>query len=306
MTITPSTSHTTTVSACDTYTWTGGNEQTYTESGNYTFVKDCHTETLALTITPSTAHTTTISTCGSYTWSAGNGNTYTESGSYTYVNGCHTETLDLTITPCSSIVNIKMYVQGYYDVETHALRPVKYNQSYSDAIGDYTYGNTTDVENVTVELHDSSDYSLVATTTAMLHTDGTAVATFGTAPTGSYYVVVKGSNILQTWSAAAQTVGATPLTYDFTTLASQAYGDNMIELESGVYGAYSGDLSGPDSVQDDYIDLYDYSNWETDSNNGAFGVYITDLNGDGYVDLYDYSIWELNSNESRYAIYPTL
>ena len=209
-------------------------------------------------------------------------------------------------SPCSSVVNIKMNIQGYYDTDAHAMRPVKYNQSYSDTIGDYTYGNTTDVEGITVELHDASDYSLVATTTAMLHTDGTAVATFGTAPTGSYYVVVKGSNILQTWSATAQTVGATPLTYDFTTSASQAYGDNMIELESGVYGAYSGDLSGLDSVQDDYIDLYDYSNWETDSNNGAFGVYITDLNGDGYVDLYDYSIWELNSNESRYAIYPTL
>ncbi|HQW68509.1 MAG TPA: T9SS type A sorting domain-containing protein, partial [Flavobacterium sp.] len=64
LTVTPNTSNTTVVSACDTYTWAENNE-TYTTSGTYTSVVDCHTETLELTInsaaTPTGSATQTIS-----------------------------------------------------------------------------------------------------------------------------------------------------------------------------------------------------------------------------------------------------
>ncbi|MBF6640213.1 hypothetical protein IVB69_01845, partial [Flavobacterium sp. J49] len=68
LTITPSTSNSTTASACDSYTWSV-NGTTYTASGTYTSVVGCHTETLNLTITPSTSNSTTASACDSYTWS---------------------------------------------------------------------------------------------------------------------------------------------------------------------------------------------------------------------------------------------
>lgn len=90
----------TTVSECDTYTWTVNN-QTYTQSGNYTFVNGCITENLALTITTSTQNSTTASACDSYLWTQ-NGTTYTTSGVYTHVVGCHTEILNLTITTSST------------------------------------------------------------------------------------------------------------------------------------------------------------------------------------------------------------
>jgi len=49
LTITPSTSNTTTASACDSYTWSvDGN--TYTQSGTYSSVSGCHTEILSLVI----------------------------------------------------------------------------------------------------------------------------------------------------------------------------------------------------------------------------------------------------------------
>ncbi|WP_284653844.1 T9SS type A sorting domain-containing protein [Flavobacterium terrisoli] len=99
-TVNPVTTNTTTVSACDTYTWSV-NGTTYTASGTYTSVVGCHTETLELTITPSTNNTTTVSACDTYTWSV-NGTTYTASGTYTSVVGCHTETLELTITPSTN------------------------------------------------------------------------------------------------------------------------------------------------------------------------------------------------------------
>ena len=97
--ITPSTTNTSPISACGTYTW-ANNGQSYTASGTYTgTTANCVTETLDLTITPSMTNTTPISACGTYSW-ANNGQTYTASGTYTGITAnCVTETLDLTITP---------------------------------------------------------------------------------------------------------------------------------------------------------------------------------------------------------------
>ena len=102
LTITPSTTNTTPISACGTYTWLN-NGQTYTASGTYTGATvNCVTESINLTITPSTINTTPISACGSYTW-LNNNQTYTASGIYSGTTAnCVTETLDLTITPSTS------------------------------------------------------------------------------------------------------------------------------------------------------------------------------------------------------------
>nr|WP_294933997.1 LamG-like jellyroll fold domain-containing protein [uncultured Flavobacterium sp.] len=101
VTITPSTSNATTVSACDSYTW-AVNGTTYNASGIYSSVNGCHTETLDLTITPSTSNATTVAACDSYVWAV-NGTTYNASGIYSSVNGCHTETLDLTINSATEV-----------------------------------------------------------------------------------------------------------------------------------------------------------------------------------------------------------
>jgi hypothetical protein len=53
LTITPRTSNTTTVSACESYTWVE-NGTTYSSSGEYSKVTGCNTEILNLTITPRT------------------------------------------------------------------------------------------------------------------------------------------------------------------------------------------------------------------------------------------------------------
>lgn len=91
------TSNSTTITACDTYTW-AVNGTTYTTSGTYTNVVGCHTETLNLTITPSSSlPNEVVSACDSYTWAA-NGTVYTVGGIYTSTTACVTRTLDLTIT----------------------------------------------------------------------------------------------------------------------------------------------------------------------------------------------------------------
>ncbi|MBK8600043.1 MAG: hypothetical protein IPN80_05310 [Flavobacterium sp.] len=112
---------------------------------------------------------------------------------------------------------------------------------------------------------------------------------FSSAPVGSFYVVVRGANSVTTWSASPQIVGAMQLNYDFTTVSTKAYGNNMVEVESGVWAIYSGELSS-----DDIIDLQDFTFWEGKYLEFAFGVEPSDLNGDGLVDTQDYTIWEGN------------
>ncbi len=132
----------------------------------------------------------------------------------------------VTGPPCVSI-NLKLFIEGYYDGAS-TMRPVKNNQDGVSPL--------TDVETVTVELHNAaSPYGVLHTTTTMLKTNGTAVATFSTAPSGSFYISVSGANAIKTWSKLPQTVGGTT-SYDFSTAVTQSYSDSMKNLGAGVFG----------------------------------------------------------------------
>ncbi|MFZ1332708.1 MAG: HYR domain-containing protein, partial [Flavobacteriales bacterium] len=74
----PTTNNTTTITACDNYTWNVDGLE-YTTSGTYTNTVGCHTEILELTITPSIINTSAIAACDTYTWSV-DGVAYTTSG----------------------------------------------------------------------------------------------------------------------------------------------------------------------------------------------------------------------------------
>ncbi|MBK8600042.1 MAG: hypothetical protein IPN80_05305 [Flavobacterium sp.] len=55
----------------------------------------------------------------------------------------------------SSNVNLKLFIEGYYDTSIHAMTTVKANQGVG--------ASTTDVEDLIVELHDASTYTLITT-----------------------------------------------------------------------------------------------------------------------------------------------
>jgi hypothetical protein len=189
------------------------------------------------------------------------------------------------------IVNLKLNIEGYYDTTTHEMRPVKANQGIGSSV--------TDVGDITVELVNPDNHETIATISTVLKTNGTATCNFPTVPHGTYYIVVKHRNAIQTWSATPVLVSAIPITYDFSNDVNKVYGSNTVELESGVYGFYSGDIN-----QDEIIDPSDYSMWETDYNDFSFGNFSTDLNGDGIVDASDYSIWESNYNHFTFSSHP--
>lgn len=182
-------------------------------------------------------------------------------------------------------LNLKLFIEGYYTYAgSGMMRPVAFNKDGVSPL--------TDVENITVELHrTSAPYELVASTTAMLKTNGTLACSFPTASVGSYYIAVKSPNGLETWSASTRSISNVASTYDFTNSANKAYGGNMKNVGGLFFALYSGDFNN-----DGFLDLGDYMFWETDNNAFSSGSYATDFNGDGFVDLADYSLWETNNN----------
>jgi hypothetical protein len=204
-------------------------------------------------------------------------------------------TVTVTVGGSCSIVNLKLFIQGYYDAVNHQMVAAKFNQGVPSA--------TNEVTTLTVQLLNQNSLAVVATTTAELKQDGTAVCGFPTAPNGAFFLKVMTWNTVPTYSKVPVVVSSTPTIYDFTNATSKAAGDNMKLLETGVFGIYSGNFI-INTVQDPNIDNEDYSVWEADYNDGIFNYVATDLNGDANPDNADYSIWEGNYNDGIYEILP--
>ncbi|GEM_PF-2987437 len=173
-------------------------------------------------------------------------------------------------------VNVTVNIEGFWNGKPHVL------------------------DTVTVELHNStSPFAVVDVAKEVITVNGYQTYEFNSAPAGSYYIVVKHRNGLETWSAAPVVMAAGGnYNYDFTTASSQAYGNNMI-LKSGKYCIYSGDAN-----QDGVIDVTDLSLIDNDGFSFASGYLPTDCNGDNVIDLTDLSIADNNASNSIAVIKP--
>ncbi len=193
--------------------------------------------------------------------------------------------------PYKMTLNLKAYIQGYYQ-GSGLMENVLYTQGVIAAPG-------TECDTVQIELRNStSPYNVVSASKQVIKKNGT-VTFSGTATVGqSYYIVIKHRNAIQTWSASPVLLNENT-TYDFTTAANKAYGDNQVEVSPNVWALYSGDLNA-----DENIDLLDASLLETDINGFAFGYFATDINGDGNVDLLDSPIVETNINGFVFSSHP--
>ena len=200
-------------------------------------------------------------------------------------------TVLLKAVPTETVLNLKLFIEGYYDTVTHTMTPVKANQGIGTS--------TTDVDDIIVELHNVTTFALVASTNAILKTDGTVNCTFTSNYSGSYYIAVKHRSAVQTWSNTPVLFSTTTTSYDFSNAINKAYGNNLTEVETGIWAFYNGDLN-----QDFLVDTQDYTSWESDYINNVFGYSTTDLNGDGLVDTQDYTIWESNYLSSIFSATP--
>ena len=182
-----------------------------------------------------------------------------------------------------------MFIQGYY-AGNNTMTTVLANQAQGTS--------TTNVDTVLVQLINPTSLQVVASAQGVLQTNGTAACIFSTSQSGSYYIAVKHRNIIETWSTTPITIGASS-SYNFTTSANKAYGDNMIEMEPGVWAFYTGDIN-----QDGFIEGSDFSPLFNDNDNLEEGYFITDLNGDGFVDGSDFSILFNNSDNLIESMHP--
>lgn len=143
------------VTACDEFTWDG---ITYTESGEYTNTytnnNGCDSiVTLDLLITQSSSSYDTVVVCDSYDW---NGNTYTESGNYVYTSsntiGCDSvANLDLSISQLEALV-IDGEQIGYTETDnnTYSISNSNASSTYfwnlSNNLGTIESGNANNSE----------------------------------------------------------------------------------------------------------------------------------------------------------------
>ncbi|GBL35370.1 hypothetical protein EMGBS15_09650 [Filimonas sp.] len=149
-------------------------------------------------------------------------------------------------------------MEGYYS-GNGAMLPVLMNEGLGS--------NNYNTDSINVELRSpSAPYNVAASLRTMLHTDGTATCLFSPL-TGSYYVVIRHRNTLPTWSANSILLGSSPTSYDFTTAANKAYGNNMKPVGPGQWALFTGEL-----IQDENIDLLDISPLENDINNFISGI----------------------------------
>lgn len=138
-------------------------------------------------------------------------------------------------------------------------------------------------------------YNEVDVASAVLDNSGNGTFTFPSAPSGSYYLVITHRNSIETWSALPKTVSqGGNYNYDFTTSASQAFGNNLV-LKSGRYCNYSGDVN-----QSGEVNLSDLI--ETNNATAIFlnGYIPADINGDNFTDLTD--LTKVYNNASIFVV----
>ncbi|HPI54596.1 MAG TPA: LamG domain-containing protein, partial [Chitinophagaceae bacterium] len=181
----------------------------------------------------------------SYSWSGGviDGVAFFPSSTTTYTvtgvaaSGCtSTATQVIIVTPCLINVQVSAFLQGYY-LTSSLMNGVLFNQGVGGA-------TMTDVDSVTIELHQSSaPYNVLYSFTGKLQTNGMINASFPNEVMGqSYYIIIKHRNSIETWSTSSITLQGNTY-YDFSTAATQAYGNNQIEVEPGIFALYSGDIN---------------------------------------------------------------
>ena len=204
--------------------------------------------------------------------------------------------LDISVPPGDSYYFIRARdIHDNFGPLTELTSPLGLKQiTFSTLIeGFYNSGSGTMVEDtVTLILKNiSPPYATIEQTKVKLSSNGSGLPKFRQAVNGtSYYLVIKHRNSLETWTKIGQQFTNSEMAYDFTTAATQAYGNNL-KLKEGKYCIYSGDVNGSGT-----INVTDINAVYAASNLGLTGYVITDVNGSNSVNVTDINIVYGNSN----------
>jgi hypothetical protein len=206
------------------------------------------------------------------------------------------------LSPFLKTLNLVAMLEGYYD-HTSGLMS-KAQGVADDGQTQFDKWPLNHVDTLSVLLAGSTDpYPYIYQAHGLyINTDGTiSLAGVPGALNGSYYIVIRHRQSVETWSANPVSFAATPVSYDFHNSPSQAFGNNekRLDPESEVYGLYGGEISSMTGEQDGYIDIFDNVNVFNDAQSSAYGYLLTDLTGlapaggfgpDGFVDIFDMAL----------------
>ncbi len=173
----------------------------------------------------------------------------------------------------SQILNLTCFIEGFYNNITNTMR--------TDTLKSY--------------LRDTlPPYAVVDSSTAKLSSSGSASFRFTKAQNNrKYYLNVRHRNSIETWGRTSGVIfSSSAATYDFSASASQAFGNNVKQVDASPvrYAIYSGDVN-----QDGAVDAADLSLIDNSSFNFVTGYVTPDVNGDETVDATDASIGDNNA-----------
>ena len=194
-------------------------------------------------------------------------------------------------------LTITAFLEGFYNSFTGWM-----NQAQNTDINGFIVNNFpgTIVDTLRIQLVEATAPFSVAYESAGvdLNTDGSITLILPATLTGSYYIVIKHRNSIETWSAIPISINADIVYYNFTDAASKAYGNNL-KLINGIYCIFGGDIN-----QDGIIDGGDMAPIENSSSVAAMGYLAEDANGDGLVDGGDMAIVDNNAAAAVSLITP--
>ncbi len=195
---------------------------------------------------------------------------YNENNFYQEFTRCASHIVNTVLIPPDIELTIKLTIEGLYD-------PVSDVSRKKDTVTAY-------LRNI------NSPYQVVDSSKSIIDSiSHTGNFVFLNQPTGQYYFSVKNNKILETWNQSGGNYFIRGInSYDFTSSASKAYGNNMV-LKGNRYCIYSGNFNN-----DNIIDADDLSLTDNDLYNFAAGDALTNINGDDIVDLEDLVIVDRN------------
>jgi hypothetical protein len=245
-----------------------------------------------------------------YQWKLNGNNAGTNAAEYSYIpsngdeisceitssiecstgNPASSAPVTMTVTSASTALSITVLVEGLFNGS-------ELNKSQGST-GDQFSEDTSD--EVLIELHSASaPYALVGSPiVGNLRTNGQVEVSVPGVYNGSYYLVFKHRNSLETWSNLPLVFGSGTLSYDFTDFKTRAYGENL-KLVSGKYVVYSGDIN-----QDGVINNLDMTAIKDEATSFTKGYIPEDVNGDGTVDALDLIITDNNASYEAMVLKP--
>ncbi len=199
----------------------------------------------------------------------------------TYSYG-ETEDYNVNILSLDKSLNLTLFLEGLFNGSS--MNKAK------DGATDKFPGTIAD--QIIVELHNAVfPFALAGGPfTVNVNTDGTAHVVIPASLGSSYYIVVKHRNSIETWNSNPLSFSGATVSYNFSSLAGQAYGNNL-KLISGKHVIFGGDVN-----QDGMVDAADLVAVDNDAANFLSGYLTNDVNGDGVIDATDLVSVHTNSS----------